>query len=33
MSLALALDGLGNELLSALSRRVQRSIVNEARKS
>ena len=28
MSLALALDGLGNELLSALSRRVQDRIVN-----
>jgi len=33
MSLALALDGLGNELLSALSRRVQDRIVNEARKA
>jgi hypothetical protein len=32
MSLALALDRLGNELLSALSRRVQDRIVSEARK-
>jgi hypothetical protein len=33
MSLALALDRLGNELLSALSRRVQDRIVSEARKA
>jgi hypothetical protein len=33
MSLALALDRLGNELLSALSRRVQDRIVIEARKA
>ncbi len=33
MSLALALDKLGNELLSALSRRVQDRIVVEARKA
>ena len=33
MSLALALDKLGNELLSALSRRVQDRIVGEARKA
>src|SRR5450755_886549 len=32
ISLALALDRLGNELLSALSRRVQDRIVSEARK-
>jgi hypothetical protein len=32
-SLALALDGLGNELLFALSRRVQDRIVSEARKA
>jgi hypothetical protein len=32
-SLALALDGLGNELLFALSRRLQDRIVNETRKS
>src|SRR6202142_709624 len=32
ISLALALDRLGNELLSALSRRVQDLIVSEARK-
>jgi hypothetical protein len=33
ISLALALDRLGNELLSALSRRVQDRIVSEARKA